>query len=128
YVGKRKVNNKPIPFPYRVHDLPDEIKLETFAQFASRFGYKLNLNNPKQISSSFNDMLKELEGKPEQTILEQLGIRTMANAVYTTENIGHYGLGFEEYCHFTSPSRRYPDVMVQRIVQEIIDKDIRPDK
>ncbi|HTO15601.1 MAG TPA: ribonuclease R [Edaphocola sp.] len=128
YVGKRKVNNKPIPFPYRVHDLPDEIKLETFAQFASRFGYKLNLSNPKQISSSFNDMLKALDGKPEQIILEQLGIRTMAKAVYTTENIGHYGLGFEEYCHFTSPIRRYPDVMVHRIVQEIIDKDIRPDK
>ncbi|HRP90993.1 MAG TPA: ribonuclease R [Edaphocola sp.] len=128
YVGKRKVNNNPIPFPYRVHDLPDEVKLESFAQFASRFGYKLNLGNPQTIASSFNEMLKNLDGKLEQTILEQLGIRTMAKAVYTTENIGHYGLGFEEYCHFTSPIRRYPDVMVHRIVQELIDKDIRPDK
>lgn len=73
-------------------------------------------------------MLKDVEGKPEQHVLEQLGIRTMAKAIYTTENIGHYGLGFEHYCHFTSPIRRYPDVLVHRILQEVLDKNMKPDK
>ncbi len=128
YVGKREVNKAPIPFPYRVHDLPNEDKLALFAAFASRFGYKFNLNNPDQIASSFNEMLEKVQGKPEQHVLEQLGIRTMAKAIYTTDNIGHYGLGFDEYCHFTSPIRRYPDVMVHRIVQQCIDEKIRADK
>jgi len=73
-------------------------------------------------------MLKDVQGKPEQHVLEQLGIRTMAKAIYTSKNIGHYGLGFENYCHFTSPIRRYPDVMVHRILQECLDKDIKIDK
>ena len=73
-------------------------------------------------------MLKLVQGKPEQHVLESLGIRTMAKAVYTTENIGHYGLGFEDYCHFTSPIRRYPDVLVHRILQECLDNDINPIK
>jgi len=128
YVGKRQVNKQPIPFPYRVHDVPNEDKLEIFAAFASRFGYKFNLNDPDKIAESFNKMLEAVQGKPEQHVLEQLGIRTMAKAVYTTENIGHYGLGFDDYCHFTSPIRRYPDVMVHRIVQQCIDEDIRIDK
>ncbi len=128
YVAKKKVNKAEIPFPYRIHDVPNEEKLGTFAQFVSRFGYKLNLNNPDLIASSFNQMLKEVEGKPEQHVIEQLGIRTMSKAVYTTENIGHYGLGFEYYCHFTSPIRRYPDVMVHRIVQQVIDNDVKLDK
>lgn len=128
YVGKREVNNAPIPFPYRIHDVPNEEKLANFAQFAARFGYKLNLNNPDTIASSFNQMLKDVHGKPEQHILEQLGIRTMSKAIYSSENIGHYGLGFEDYCHFTSPIRRYPDVMVHRIVQEVIDNEVKPDK
>ncbi len=128
YVGKREVNSQPIPFPYRVHDVPNEDKLAVFAAFASRFGYKFNLNNPDKIAESFNQMLENVQGKPEQHVLEQLGIRTMAKAIYTTENIGHYGLGFEDYCHFTSPIRRYPDVMVHRIVQECIDNKVKPDK
>lgn len=128
YVGKRKVNNAEIPFPYRIHDLPNEDKLANFAQFSARFGYKLNLNTPDTIASSFNQMLKDVAGKPEQHILEQLGIRTMSKAIYSTENIGHYGLGFEDYCHFTSPIRRYPDVMVHRIVQQVIDNEVKPDK
>jgi ribonuclease R len=128
YVGKREVNKQPIPFPYRVHDVPNEDKLGVFAAFASRFGYKFNLNSPEQIAASFNKMLLEVQGKPEQHVLEQLGIRTMAKAVYTTDNIGHYGLGFEDYCHFTSPIRRYPDVMVHRILQQCIDEDIKVDK
>lgn len=128
YVAKKKVNKAEIPFPYRVHDLPNEEKLGNFAQFVARFGYKLDLNNPDLIASSFNQMLKDVEGKPEQHVIEQLGIRTMSKAAYTTENIGHYGLGFEFYCHFTSPIRRYPDVMVHRIVQQIIDNEVKLDK
>ncbi len=128
YVQKQKVSKQPIPFPYRVHDVPNEEKLSQFAAFASRFGYKFNLNNPDEIASSFNEMLEQVKGKPEQHVLEQLGIRTMAKAAYTTENIGHYGLGFDNYCHFTSPIRRYPDVMVHRIVQECIDGQVKPDK
>lgn len=72
--------------------------------------------------------MADVHGKPEQHVLEQLGIRTMAKAVYTTENIGHYGLGFENYCHFTSPIRRYPDIMVHRVLQEIFDNKVKPDK
>lgn len=128
YVGKKQVNKQPVPFPYRVHDVPNEDKLEIFAAFASRFGYKFNLNDPDKIAESFNSMLEAVQGKPEQHVLEQLGIRTMAKAVYTTDNIGHYGLGFDDYCHFTSPIRRYPDVMVHRIVQQCIDESIRIDK
>ncbi len=128
YVGKKVINQQPIPFPYRVHDVPNEDKLAVFASFASRFGHKFNLNNPDLIASSFNQMLEEVKGKPEQHVLEQLGIRTMSKAVYSTDNIGHYGLGFEDYCHFTSPIRRYPDVMVHRIVQQCIDEKVKIDK
>jgi ribonuclease R len=73
-------------------------------------------------------MLVDVQGKPEQHVLEQLGIRTMAKAIYTSENIGHYGLGFEHYCHFTSPIRRYPDIMVHRVVEQVLNKEIKPDK
>lgn len=128
YVEKRKVNHADIPFPYRVHDAPNEDKLAIFAAFASRYGHKFNLNNPDKIAESFNQMLADVQGKPEQHVLEQLGIRTMAKAIYTTDNIGHYGLGFESYCHFTSPIRRYPDVMVHRIVQQCIDDKVKIDK
>lgn len=128
YVGKRVVHQQPIPFPYRVHDVPNEDKLAVFAAFASRFGHKFNLNKPAQIASSFNQMLADVQGKPEQHVLEQLGIRTMSKAIYTTDNIGHYGLGFDDYCHFTSPIRRYPDIMVHRIVQQCIDEQVKIDK
>ena len=128
HVSKIEVKGKPVPFPYRVHDQPDEAKLEMFAAFASRYGHKLNLNSPENISRSFNEMLAEVQGKPEQHVLESLGIRTMAKAVYTTENIGHYGLGFQDYCHFTSPIRRYPDVLVHRVLQEVLDGDVKPIK
>lgn len=127
FVNKKKVKDKPIPFPYRVHDQPDEAKLATFSAFVSRLGYKINLNSPEAVAKSFNEMLLKAKGKPESKLLEQLGIRTMAKAVYSTESIGHYGLGFEYYCHFTSPIRRYPDVMVHRILQEIIEKKIQTD-
>jgi len=126
--GKVKVNKKSIPFPYRVHDTPDKEKLLPFMEFAKKYGHKFDTKTPESIAASFNQMLEDVKGKPEQHVLEQLGIRTMAKAVYATENIGHYGLGFENYCHFTSPIRRYPDVMVHRIIQEILDEDISVDK
>lgn len=128
YVSGIEVKGKPVPFPYRVHDVPDESKLEIFSAFASRFGYKFNMSTPETIAVSFNEMLQAVQGKPEQHVLESLGIRTMAKAVYTTENIGHYGLGFEDYCHFTSPIRRYPDVLVHRVLQECLEGDVKPVK
>ncbi len=128
YVSKIKSNKEPIPFPYRIHDTPSEEKLLPFAAFARKFGYTFDMKNEMEVATSFNKLLKEVKGKPEQHVLEQLGIRTMAKAVYTSANIGHYGLGFENYCHFTSPIRRYPDVMVHRIVQECLDKDLKIDK
>ncbi len=119
-IGKQK-SKKPIPFPYRVHDTPDEEKLTPFIAFAKRYGHNFDTSSPEAIAKSFNEMLKDVEGKPEQHVLEQLGIRTMSKAVYTTENIGHYGLGFEHYCHFTSPIRRYPDVLVHRVLQSVLE-------
>jgi len=128
FVGKITVNKKPIPFPYRVHDTPDKEKLLPFMEFAKKYGHVFDVSSPQAIARSFNQMLQDVQGKPEQHVLEQLGIRTMAKAIYTTENIGHYGLGFEHYCHFTSPIRRYPDVMVHRILQECLDNNIIIDK
>lgn len=127
-ISKIKVNGKPLPFPYRTHDDPDEEKLVPFAAFAKKFGHKFDTSSPDAIASSFNQLLKDVHGKPEQHVLEQLGIRTMAKAKYTIENVGHYGLGFEHYCHFTSPIRRYPDVQVHRILQEVLENKINPDK
>ena len=128
YIGKIKVKDKPVPFPYRVHDTPDEAKLAPFIAFAKKYGHVFDISSPDNIASSFNQMLKDVRGKPEQHVLETLGIRTMAKAVYTAENIGHYGLGFEHYCHFTSPIRRYPDVIVHRVLQQCLDKDAQIDK
>ncbi|MCU0403788.1 MAG: ribonuclease R, partial [Chitinophagaceae bacterium] len=127
-VAAIKIKDKPLPFPYRVHDQPNEEKLEPFMAFARKFGYKFNTNSPESIAASFNEMLKLARGTPQQAVLEQLGIRTMAKAVYTIENIGHYGLAFENYCHFTSPIRRYPDVLVHRILQEVLDGKTHADK
>ncbi|MBL7744067.1 MAG: ribonuclease R [Chitinophagaceae bacterium] len=127
-ISKIKLKGKPVPFPYRIHDDPDEEKLTPFVAFAKKFGHKFDTSSPDAIAKSFNQLLKDAHGKPEQHVLEQLGIRTMAKAKYTTENVGHYGLGFEHYCHFTSPIRRYPDVMTHRILQEALDNNIIPDK
>jgi ribonuclease R len=120
YVSQIHVSKKRIPFPYRTHDEPDKEKLLPFVEFSRKFGHKFDMSSPEKIAKSFNSLLKDVEGKPEQHVLEQLGIRTMAKAAYTTENIGHYGLGFENYCHFTSPIRRYPDVMVHRILESCL--------
>lgn len=128
YVGKVKIDKKEIPFPYRIHDTPDEIKLLPFVEFAKKYGHTFDTKTPEGIASSFNQMLEDVKGKPEQHVLEQLGIRTMAKAIYTTENIGHYGLGFKHYTHFTSPIRRYPDVLVHRILFDILNGTVEPDK
>ena len=127
YINKTKINGEKIPFPYRIHDNPNEEKLKPFVAFAKKFGYSFKMDKPEEIAASFNSLLKEVQGKPEQHVLEQLGIRTMAKAVYSPDNVGHYGLGFEHYCHFTSPIRRYPDVIAHRILQQCIDKNIVPD-
>lgn len=120
-ISKIQINKKALPFPYRVHDQPDAERLAPFMEFAKKYGHKFDLGSPESIARSFNQMLADAKGKPEQHVLEQLGIRTMAKAVYTTENIGHYGLAFEHYCHFTSPIRRYPDVLVHRILESVLE-------
>jgi ribonuclease R len=127
-LSKVRIKSKPISFPYRVHDNPDEEKLAPFIAFAKKFGYKFDTSSPDAIASSFNQMLGEVQGRPEQHVLEQLGIRTMAKAKYDVQNIGHYGLGFENYCHFTSPIRRYPDVLVHRVLNEVLTESLREDK
>ena len=127
YVAKLDKQN-PIPFPYRVHDQPDEEKLLPFMAFAKKFGHTFNISTPEKIAESFNLLLEEAKGKPEQQVLEQLGIRTMAKAIYTTKNIGHYGLAFDFYCHFTSPIRRYPDILVHRVLQSCLEGKILLDK
>lgn len=128
YVSKVRVQKKEVPFPYRVHDTPDEVKLMPFVAFAKKHGHEFDTSTPQNIAESFNKMLDAVRGTPQQHVLEQLGIRTMAKAIYTTENIGHYGLGFDHYCHFTSPIRRYPDVLVHRILQECLAGKVTPDK
>ncbi|WP_276485975.1 ribonuclease R [Paraflavitalea pollutisoli] len=128
-VSKVKLpNKKEVPFPYRVHDKPDEMKLEPFAALARKYGHEFDTKSPEAIAKSFNQLLKDVQGKPEQHVLEQLGIRTMAKAIYTAENIGHYGLGFKYYCHFTSPIRRYPDVLVHRVLFDILNDKVEADK
>jgi ribonuclease R len=127
-VSKVKVSNKSIPFPYRVHDQPDEDRLVPFVEFARKYGYHFQTKTPEQIATSFNEMLLKVQGLPEQRVLEQMGIRTMAKAIYTSKNIGHYGLGFEDYCHFTSPIRRYPDILVHRVLTSVLDGEPVVDK
>lgn len=127
-VSQVKVANKPIPFPYRVHDQPDEDRLVPFVEFARKYGYQFQTKTPEQIATSFNEMLLKVQGLPEQRVLEQMGIRTMAKAIYTSKNIGHYGLGFEDYCHFTSPIRRYPDILVHRVLTSVLQGEPVVDK
>ena len=117
YVGKRKQAS---PFVYRVHDEPDEEKLAQFARIAFGLGYKLNLNTPNTIAKSINSLLQQIDQKPEKNLLDTLAIRSMSKAIYTTQNIGHYGLHFSHYTHFTSPIRRYPDVIVHRLLQHYL--------
>jgi ribonuclease R len=113
FIGKQKPKK---PFVYRVHDLPDEDKLGNLKTIANNLGYQLNLET-KQINASLNNLLKETHGQKEQELIDTLTIRCMSKAVYTIDNIGHYGLAFDYYTHFTSPIRRYPDVLVHRLLE-----------
>jgi ribonuclease R len=103
-----------------VHDGPVTEKLQSFAKFAGKWGYQLKTDSDKEIAHSMNSLMKNLLGKKEQNVLEQLAIRTMSKAIYTIENIGHYGLAFDYYTHFTSPIRRYPDVLVHRLLEHYL--------
>lgn len=118
FVGKQTPKKT---FVYRVHDEPDESKLAALQGIVSKFGYKLNFKDRNSISSSLNGLLKDVQGKKEQNLVDTLTIRTMSKAEYTTHNIGHYGLAFDYYSHFTSPIRRYPDVMAHRLLQRYLD-------
>ena len=110
-------------FVYRIHDSPDPEKLKQLREFVDLFGYSINIKSRKTIAESINALTEAVQGKPEQAIIEQMCIRSMAKAVYDTGNIGHYGLAFTHYTHFTSPIRRYPDVLVHRLLQWYLEKD-----
>jgi ribonuclease R len=105
---------------YRTHDAPDADRLANFALFAKKFGHDLNLENPKKLSNELNSLSENVVGKPEQNVIQTLAIRTMAKAKYTTEPLGHFGLAFDHYSHFTSPIRRYPDMMAHRLLEHYL--------
>ena len=114
------LKNKAKSFVYRVHDIPDKNRIATLNNIVKEFGHSIENNNPKLLSKSLNSLLEKVKGEPEQQMVETLTIRSMAKAIYTTSNIGHYGLAFDYYSHFTSPIRRYPDLIVHRLLNKYI--------
>ena len=120
FIGKRKL---PKTFVYRCHGEPQQDRLDALNTVVSKFGYSLDFKNKKNIANTLNGLLEDVKGKKEQNLVDTLTIRTMSKAYYSTQNIGHYGLAFEHYSHFTSPIRRYPDVMAHRLLQSYIDKE-----
>ena len=120
YGSKLRHGKQPMPFLYRIHDKPDLQKLEVFSQFVKNFGYQIKFTEPGEIADQLNRLITMVRGKKEKNVIEQLAIRSMAKAVYSTNNIGHFGLAFEHYSHFTSPIRRYPDMLAHRILYECL--------
>jgi len=120
FVYHKKKDDPRNTMVYRIHEAPDVDRLKTFASFALKLGYKLKVDGPS-ISQSLNSLMESVEGKPEQNVIESLAIRTMAKARYSTDEVGHFGLAFDHYSHFTSPIRRYPDMMAHRLLQHYLD-------
>lgn len=120
FIGKQGKGKNKRTFVYRVHDVPKEESITAFAQFAARFGYKLNTKSDRETARSLNALMERVEGTKEQNVLTTLAIRSMAKAIYTTKKTSHYGLAFDYYTHFTSPIRRYPDVMVHRLLEHYL--------
>jgi ribonuclease R len=117
HIGKVKDEERAKTFVYRIHDLPDPDKLKLLQDFVAHLGYKLKSAKPENASFALNDLMKQVKDKPEEDVVKVMAIRSMAKAIYSTENIGHYGLSFDYYSHFTSPIRRYPDVMAHRLLE-----------
>ena len=120
-IGKVDEGKTPKTFVYRIHDQPNPEKLNTFVQFLKKLGYSLNVSSRQTLASSYNNLFERIRGKGEETMIETIAVRTMAKAEYSTENIGHYGLAFPFYSHFTSPIRRYPDLMVHRLLEKYLE-------
>lgn len=120
FIGKVPQGKNAKTFVYRIHDEPNPEKLNTFVQFLKKLGYSLNISSRQTLASSYNSLFEKIHGKGEENMIETIAVRTMAKAEYSTENIGHYGLAFPFYSHFTSPIRRYPDLMVHRLLEQYL--------